>query len=160
MLGANGCWEILWSEEYLVASLTATPRSSVRSGAKRIPVLWAPSTLHRLQYGMLILSVHLYCCDYSNTSFDPVTFWEPTRSLPYSRNGVLSGRAVYANSCIATGVYSGRVVSLMIARSPEYPKSGLNCYTAVNYHHSVSLVSCAIRVLSKSTYISITYTYS
>ena len=38
----------------------------------------------------------------------------------------------------------------MIARSPEYPKSGLSYYTAVNYQHSASLVSCAIRVLSES----------
>ena len=36
----------------------------------------------------------------------------------------------------------------MIARSTEYPKSGLNWYTdAANHQHSVSLVSCAIRVL-------------
>ena len=42
----------------------------------------------------------------------------------------------------------------MIARLPEYPKSGLNCYTAVNYQHSVPLVSCAMRVLSESICIS------
>ena len=54
----------------------------------------------------------------------------------------------------AAGVCSGRVVSLTIARSPEYPKSGLNCYTAVNYQHNISLVSCAIRVLSESICIS------
>ena len=33
----------------------------------------------------------------------------------------------------ATGVRSGRVVSLMIAHSLEYTKSKLNCCTAVNY---------------------------
>ena len=42
-LGANGCWGTRWSEERLVASLTATPKSSVRSGAERIPVFWTPS---------------------------------------------------------------------------------------------------------------------
>ena len=30
---------------------------------------------------------------------------------------VLSGRAAYANSCIAAGVSSGRVVTLVIVRS-------------------------------------------
>ena len=54
----------------------------------------------------------------------------------------------------AEGVCSGRVVSLTIARSLEYPKSGLNCYAAVNYQHGVSLVSYAIRVLSESICIS------
>ena len=44
MSGANGCWGTLWSEERLVASLTATPRSGVRSGAEGIPVFWAPSS--------------------------------------------------------------------------------------------------------------------
>ena len=42
----------------------------------------------------------------------------------------------------------------MIAGLPEYPKSGLNPYTAVDYQHSVSLVSCAIRILSESMCIS------
>ena len=43
----------------------------------------------------------------------------------------------------------------MIARSPESLKTGLNCNTAVNYQHSsVSVVSCAIRVLSESICIS------
>ena len=41
--GVNGCWGTPWSEERLVASLTATPRSGVRSGAERTPVFWAPS---------------------------------------------------------------------------------------------------------------------
>ena len=41
----------------------------------------------------------------------------------------------------------------MIAHSHEYPKSGLNCDPAVNYQHSVSLVSCAIRVLSEPIFI-------
>ena len=54
----------------------------------------------------------------------------------------------------AAGVCSGREVSLMIAHSHEYPMSGVNCNTAVNYQHSVSLVSCAIRVLSESIFIS------
>ena len=54
----------------------------------------------------------------------------------------------------AAGVCSGRVVSVTIAHSLEYSKSGLNCYTAVNYQHSVSLVSCAIRVLLESICIS------
>ena len=44
----------------------------------------------------------------------------------------------------AAGVCSGRAVSLTIARFLEYLKSGLNCYTAVNYQYSVSLVSCAV----------------
>ena len=35
--GANDCWETRWSEERLVVSLTATPRSGVRSGAERTP---------------------------------------------------------------------------------------------------------------------------
>ena len=43
-LGANGCWGTLCSEKRLVASLTATSRSGVRSGAKRIPVFWTPSS--------------------------------------------------------------------------------------------------------------------
>ena len=54
----------------------------------------------------------------------------------------------------AAGVCSGRVVSLTIAHSLEYPKSGLSCYTAVNYQHSISLVSCAIRALLESICIS------
>ena len=36
--GVNSCWEKPWSEECLVANLTAPPRSGVRSGAERIPV--------------------------------------------------------------------------------------------------------------------------
>ena len=40
-LGANCCWGTLRSEERLVASLTATPWSGVRSGAERIPVFWS-----------------------------------------------------------------------------------------------------------------------
>ena len=43
-LGASGCWGTPWSEERLVASLTAAPRSGVRSGAKRVPVFWTPCT--------------------------------------------------------------------------------------------------------------------
>ena len=35
---ATGCWRTLWGEERLVAILTATPRSAVRSGAERIPI--------------------------------------------------------------------------------------------------------------------------
>ena len=38
-LRANDCWGTLRSEERLVASLTATPRSGVRSGAVRTPVV-------------------------------------------------------------------------------------------------------------------------
>ena len=53
----------------------------------------------------------------------------------------------------AADVCSERVVSLMIAHLHEYPKSELNCYTAVKYQHSVSLVSCAIRVFSESIFI-------
>ena len=37
-LGASGCRGTLWSEECLVASLTATPWSGVRSGAERIAI--------------------------------------------------------------------------------------------------------------------------
>ena len=56
ILRANGCWGTLWSEERLVASLTATPRSRVQSGAMKIPVyLGIVFTLQRLQYDMLIL---------------------------------------------------------------------------------------------------------
>ena len=58
------------------------------------------------------------------------------------------------SSCIAAGVCSGRAVSLTIARSLDYPKSGLNCYTAVNYLYNVSLVTCRIHVLSESICIS------
>ena len=56
-LGANGCWEMLWSEERLVASLTATPRSGVRSGVVRIPVFLGPvfTLLQLLHCGMLVL---------------------------------------------------------------------------------------------------------
>ena len=54
----------------------------------------------------------------------------------------------------AAGICPGRVVSLTIARSPEYPKSGLSCYAAVNYQRSVFLVRCAVRVLSDSIFIS------
>ena len=43
MSGAIGCWGTLWSEERLVASLTETPRSGVRSGTERIPFFWTPS---------------------------------------------------------------------------------------------------------------------
>ena len=41
---ANSGWGTPWSEECLVASLTATPRSGVRPGAERIPVFWTSST--------------------------------------------------------------------------------------------------------------------
>ena len=46
----------------------------------------------------------------------------------------------------AVGVCSGRVVSLTIVHSLEH--------IAVNHQHGVSLVSCAIRVLSESICIS------
>ena len=52
-LGANGCWERLWSKERLVASLTATPRSGVRSGGERVPVFWAPSSPFFTDYSMV-----------------------------------------------------------------------------------------------------------
>ena len=58
MSGSIGCWGTLWNEECLVASLAATLRSGVRSGAERIPVdVFMASTpfLHSLQHGMLIL---------------------------------------------------------------------------------------------------------
>ena len=56
----------------------------------------------------------------------------------------------------AAGVCSRKGALLTIAHSLEYPKSGLNCCTAVNYQHGVSLVSCAIRVLQFAS--PITYT--
>ena len=72
----------------------------------------------------------------------------PARSLPYSRNGVLSGRAAYANSCICGRCLFGEgstacdrsfvVVSQLWAE--------LLYSTALNCQHSVSLVSCAVRV--------------
>ena len=84
-------------------------------------------TRHRLQCGVLILSVPLYCCNYSNTSYLYNSVFlsrsvlscmsKLTRSLLLSRNAVLSGGTVYANSCIVAGIRSGKVVKLMIVRS-------------------------------------------
>ena len=57
-LRAFGCWRMLWIEECLVASLTATPRSGVQSGAGTV------FTPHRLQCGMLNLEESLlYRCN-------------------------------------------------------------------------------------------------
>ena len=60
-LRANGCWETLWSEERSVASLTATPRSGVRSGAVRTPVVLGTifKLFQLLHSGMLILECTL-----------------------------------------------------------------------------------------------------
>ena len=82
--------------------------------------------LHRLQCGMLILSVLLYRCNYRNTSYlynsvflswSVLSCMRMRVAFPFSRNVVLSGRAVYANSCIAAGVCLGRVVTLMFVGS-------------------------------------------
>ena len=68
-------------------------------------------------------------------------------------DAVLSGRTAYANLCICGRCLFGEG-SNAFDRSLLYAKSGLNCYTAVDYQHSVSLVSCVIRVLSESICIS------
>ena len=62
MSGAIDCWGLLWSEERLMASLTAAPRSGVRSGAgtifmDRIPFL----RLQALWYADIVVKP-LYCC--------------------------------------------------------------------------------------------------
>ena len=80
MSGLNGGWGTLWSEERLVAGLTATPRSGVRPGAEKIPVSGRLHGQHTLSSSTTIwyagFKVLVYCCNYSNTSYDLVTVLE------------------------------------------------------------------------------------
>ena len=62
MSGAIDCWGMLWSEERLMASLTATPRSGVRSGAGTVfmaSILFLQ--LQALWYAGFVVKP-LYCC--------------------------------------------------------------------------------------------------
>ena len=61
MSGANDCWGTLRSEERFVASLTATPRSGVRSGADRIPVSGRLHGQHTLSSSTTIWYANLEC---------------------------------------------------------------------------------------------------
>ena len=104
-LAANGCWRTLWSEERLVANLTATPRSGVRSGAERIPVFWTPSahpsssaTMWYADFKRLCESCCTAVMQKSNTSYSFVFFSRSVlscirisaRSLPCSQSGCCS----------------------------------------------------------------------
>ena len=62
MSGAIDCWGMLWSEERLMASLTATPRSGVRSGAGTVFTASTPFLqLQALWYAEFVAKP-LYCC--------------------------------------------------------------------------------------------------
>ena len=62
MSGAIDCWGMLWSEELLMARLTATPRSGVRSGAGTVFMASTPFfQLQALWYAQLVV-MPLYCC--------------------------------------------------------------------------------------------------
>ena len=62
MSGAIDCWGMLWSEERLMASLTATPRSGVRSGAGTVFMASTPFLqLQVLWYAEFVVKP-LYCC--------------------------------------------------------------------------------------------------
>ena len=104
---AIGCWGALRSEERLVASLTATPQSGVRSGAERILLFWTsswpPHSFSNCKHcGMLNLE-YRPCTPVtkkSNTSHSSVFFSRsvlscmriPARSLPCSQSGHCSFR--------------------------------------------------------------------
>ena len=102
-LGANGCWGTTWREERLVASLTATPRSAVRSEAERIPVFWTSSTRPHSPTTVWYADFKVYPCTTVITVVSHMTLF----FLLYSKVirseltlVVLSGRAVSKNSCI------------------------------------------------------------
>ena len=60
--GAIDCWGILWSEERLMASLTATLRSGVRSGAGTVFMASTPFLqLQALWYYAEFVVKPLYC---------------------------------------------------------------------------------------------------
>ena len=62
MSGAIDCWGMLWSEERLMASLTATPRRGVRSGAGPVSMASTPFLqLQALKYAEFVVKP-LYCC--------------------------------------------------------------------------------------------------
>ena len=109
-LGATGCWGTLWSEERLVASLKATPRSGVGSGAKRIPVFWAWSSNSSSPTTVWCADFKVYpCTAVATVVYNMTLFFSPAfKSLSIIRSElitleasvVLSGRAVSENPCV------------------------------------------------------------
>ena len=62
MSGAIDCWRMLWSEERLMASLTATPWSGVRSKAGTVFMASTPFLqLQALWYAEFVVKP-LNCC--------------------------------------------------------------------------------------------------
>ena len=145
-LGANGCRGASWSEQLDGKELRGA--LGIVIGTERVPVFWTPSahpslsaTVWNADFKGLCMSCYIAVMQKSNTSYSSVFISRcvlsciriSARSLPCSR----SGRCSFREGChlkiraFAAGVCSGRVVSLMIARSLEYLKSELNFYTAV-----------------------------
>ena len=101
MSGAIDCWGMLWSEECLMASLTATPRSGVPSGAGTVFMASTPFLqLQALWYAEFVVKP-LYCYMwYSNISCDPcIRLVNRTSSLPHPLEMLFAqGGQIYADA--------------------------------------------------------------
>ena len=60
--GAIDCWGMPWSEERLMASLTATPRRDVRSGAGTVFIASTPFLQLQASWYSEFVAKPLYCC--------------------------------------------------------------------------------------------------
>ena len=140
-LRANDCRGASWSE------LTATPWSWAWTGAEWIRRLLNtvdPSFSNYKNCAIALVSM----CSYATLIWLRNRLIKRTRRLLFSRNVVLSGRALYANSCIAISICSGRVITLWSFVVVPQVWTELLHGTAVKFQHGVSLVSFAIHILS------------